>query len=521
MAHVLAPHVSALLAPVAAHAHMQDRGTPPVRFVRQAPDYRVTRLALAPAASAPPVLTNDAACQHCVVWLNALAGYFQAQVIQVRERAQVGAIKGSIGHVEVFRMDGVGISIIERPRPLHNHDTPNSTQHPYTLKCEEPVFQNLIGRTARPGKHSEGTVVLIGRKRTRRKYSELVNPVNSEPCYGSLIDLVFDRNVLWRGRAQTFDGRDVLQFMIGHLSSETLESDLIAYISRKYPGDASVSKDLAAVKLTCLEAVQGYIAGALSMPDLAVDALELCRNTYAYTFLEEEFRESLDMFFESVVVFLKSSQSAELALCSREQRDIRYASKLWEWVTSSAGLDFVAGGCRDRNLLFALFLKFHLDVAKEWELEVFLRLVEGWLCGHDLFLMCRHVHEGATPSSKQLDKVEKSVDNVLRYKLPRFVGSVREAFTLFLPNGYPLEPLGALERMLRFGVGSISEVVFCEAVLDDRWIASKIVHIIGVPEVADASELHRLAMLYTEEIMRLADRLPSYCRECLVSWLSA
>ena len=36
-------------------------------------------------------------------------------------------------------MDGVGISIIERPRPLHNHDTPNPTHHTYTLKCEEPV----------------------------------------------------------------------------------------------------------------------------------------------------------------------------------------------------------------------------------------------------------------------------------------------------------------------------------------------------------------------------------------------
>ena len=108
--------------------------------MRQAPDYRVTRLALAPAAATPPILTNDAACQHCVVWLNALAGYFQAQVIQVRERAQVGAIKGSIGHVEVFRMDGVGISIIERPRPLHNHDTPNPTHHTYTLKCEEPFY---------------------------------------------------------------------------------------------------------------------------------------------------------------------------------------------------------------------------------------------------------------------------------------------------------------------------------------------------------------------------------------------
>ena len=36
-------------------------------------------------------------------------------------------------------MDGVGISIIERPRPLHNHDTPNPTHHTYTLKCEEPM----------------------------------------------------------------------------------------------------------------------------------------------------------------------------------------------------------------------------------------------------------------------------------------------------------------------------------------------------------------------------------------------
>ena len=104
----------------------------------QAPDHRVTSHALAPAASTPPILTSNAARQHCTVWPNALARHFQAQVIQARERAQVGAIKGSIGHVEVFQVDGVGISIIERPRPLPGPDTPNPTQHPYTLKCEEP-----------------------------------------------------------------------------------------------------------------------------------------------------------------------------------------------------------------------------------------------------------------------------------------------------------------------------------------------------------------------------------------------
>ena len=136
---VLAPHVSTRLAPVAAHAHVQDRGAPPVRLVRGAPDHRVTRLVLASAASTPLVLTSNPASQYCMVGLNVLAGHFQAQVIQARERGQVRVIKGSIGHVEVFQMDGVGTPIIRRPRPLPGHDTPNAAHNTYTLKCEEPL----------------------------------------------------------------------------------------------------------------------------------------------------------------------------------------------------------------------------------------------------------------------------------------------------------------------------------------------------------------------------------------------
>ena len=112
--------------------------------MRQAPDHRVTTNALAPAASTPPILTNNTACQHCTVWPNALARHFQAQVIQARERAQVRAIKGSIGRVEVFQMDGVGTPIIGRPRPLPGHDTPNPAHNTYTLKCEEPVLYGIL-----------------------------------------------------------------------------------------------------------------------------------------------------------------------------------------------------------------------------------------------------------------------------------------------------------------------------------------------------------------------------------------
>ena len=117
--------------------------------MRQAPDHRVTSHALAPAASTPPILTNNAARQHCTVWPNALARHFQAQVIQARERAQVGAIKGSIGHVEVFQVDGVGISIIERPRPLPGHDTPNPHPTPLHPQMRRATLSRQMARQHR------------------------------------------------------------------------------------------------------------------------------------------------------------------------------------------------------------------------------------------------------------------------------------------------------------------------------------------------------------------------------------
>ena len=94
---------------------------------------------LVPGASTPPVRTSNTARQHCMVCLNALARHFQAQAIQARERAQIRAIKDSIGHVEVFQMDGVGTPIIGRPRPLPGHDTPNPANNTYTLNYEEPL----------------------------------------------------------------------------------------------------------------------------------------------------------------------------------------------------------------------------------------------------------------------------------------------------------------------------------------------------------------------------------------------
>ena len=59
-----------------------------------------------------------------------------------REGGQVRAAeagrRGSVGHVEVFRMDGVGTSIVGRPRRLSADRRARPT---YTLIWEEPVIR--------------------------------------------------------------------------------------------------------------------------------------------------------------------------------------------------------------------------------------------------------------------------------------------------------------------------------------------------------------------------------------------
>ncbi|TFH55103.1 hypothetical protein EXY26_14195 [Glutamicibacter arilaitensis] len=81
-----------------------------------------------------------------------------------REGGQVRAAeagrRGSVGHVEVFRMDGVGTSIVGRPRRLSADRRARPT---YTLIWEEPdwiapqmtwkaAIRRPPGRCARPAR---------------------------------------------------------------------------------------------------------------------------------------------------------------------------------------------------------------------------------------------------------------------------------------------------------------------------------------------------------------------------------
>ena len=130
-------------APIAAHDDLKHGRSPAQWLVRETPQHAVARRSFAPAAPTPLISAvvgfNDTAGKHGALGFEALAGHFQAELIESAERGQVRAGEarpsGSVRHVEVFQDERVGAFILGRPRRL-SRDRRASAR--YTLNCEGP-----------------------------------------------------------------------------------------------------------------------------------------------------------------------------------------------------------------------------------------------------------------------------------------------------------------------------------------------------------------------------------------------
>ena len=154
-------------APVAADRDQQRRGAPAERFVRRR---RTTLSRGAPysrsrgpsAHRGPP--RDDPARQDRPARLEALPGDLQPELVEPAERRQIGRpegqtnsqirtagadVRSSVGHVEVFRMGGVGTFILGRPRPVSSHrraDTANEAITPSSVKSPIRAWPTSIFR---------------------------------------------------------------------------------------------------------------------------------------------------------------------------------------------------------------------------------------------------------------------------------------------------------------------------------------------------------------------------------------
>lgn len=108
--------------------------------MRQAPDDGISRTALAPAPPAPVIRLHYAAGKFGSITQYTLPGHLQAEVIQTTERGQIRAGEGSVGHVEVLRVEGVRTPTSSEDLDTHPGTNAPTPSTPSTVKSRIPAL---------------------------------------------------------------------------------------------------------------------------------------------------------------------------------------------------------------------------------------------------------------------------------------------------------------------------------------------------------------------------------------------
>lgn len=384
-------------------------------------------------------------------------------------------------------------------------------------------FQNLVGRAARSGRFSEGSVLVVddlSKQWKQREYRALFDSTKAEDCISAILNLTADVE-LPDGRLGS--GNVIVEAMLSSLGNSSLEADLAEALIGAGLDERQAHSD-AKARVKSLEAVESYISGAFNVLNGEEDIEELCASTFAYSIATLDVKRLLLRLFKSIYsVVGQMSNTSSILLCSKAQLGLRKAMLLDNVVRSRDFQIYVENGCVDFCFLAGLFLRFDEEAFEHLGADHVATLCQLWISGCDLSEIVDNLNnELLSKKSLSVSKVERMASRGLKYSMSHFISCIIDAMENHSDHfdQHAIHPLTRLQKNMKYGVASMREVAFCEDVLDDRMIAKRVVGIIGENEIADAQTMREEALSKSSEIQSLMFSLPLFCRERLLDWLS-
>ena len=391
-------------------------------------------------------------------------------------------------------------------------------------------FINLIGRTARPGKYSEGSIVVVdaatNRKSTLEAYASLFAGDSGGICRSAILG-IFDSVAL---RNQGLPGDLVYNTLIlnaddSHLRF-TLSQRLESFGAKSFEAEA-----IASARMAALNAVETYLSQAMSV-NVAdeIDVSELCEHTLAFVQTEHdaEARKRLLGLFETVKARLsRPANRSRTVVYAKTQMGMRETDALYDWCTSAESDTFAEDPFSEAGL-DALCVGFR-SVCKrgnEWLTDKQLaHLVRLWMQPNDIATMVDTLvseYEFEPRRSPNPGRIERQLKETVSFDLSNYVSCIADLVEL--DEGGELSKFGVdelrlLHRKLKYGVGTVFECLFCERVIDDRLIANRMMQELGLDGVRDSTLLRWALKVKTAEAAAILKDYPRYCLERFYEYL--
>lgn len=384
-------------------------------------------------------------------------------------------------------------------------------------------FQNLMGRTARSGMYTEGSVLITDptiydNKGTYKgggiyrwhHHVKMFDSSNSEPCKSSILMMVQKYSFGYKDK-MSFSGASVVNYLLDHYQDPNAFSTLQQRLVNAIPPNASptTSSDITSTLVT-LETVMRsienhlcYVFADSSDGDKNEIARELCTKTLAYALADETEREQLLSIWDKLATKVSALSTQQISNFSKAMTGIELGNAIESWINQNQ----ITNILYTEEQLVDLIISFFLDSRSGGKkYDDFMTICKGWLSGKSF---C----EISNDTGRNSSDIETICSKQISYELSYLVGNIMDM--LVISDDTPVNPystLNEIQRKLKYGVDSESAVSICEKVFNDRIIAMQIVQLIGSKDIG-AELIIPIIQFRKEAILELLRPYPRYFTE--------
>lgn len=396
-------------------------------------------------------------------------------------------------------------------------------------------FHNLIGRTGRAGKYTEGSIILsetnVYSQKSKwkfKKYSKLLNNDNSEDCLSNILKMV---------QPVTFQENSMLyeipfrELLTARYESKERYFDMIDswenIILKNYKEGKKVFEYNRISFESSLKALENYILDFSSQEELEID--DICVQIFGYYLANDSEKQKIKKLFEMIKEYTRLHISDDdTMIFSKAQLGIFQTEELLEWVESN--LEKIGRAENELSMLSIVISQIdkyseNSTMNKVIQKEEIVNIASKWIKGESYYTIFQYCVQrsitlvyGQKQKDITLEDIIDICDNGLGYSSIMVVNAIAEIITIFSSDELATkEILNSLGLQMRYGLSDQREIFIYELGFSDRVVAQKIADIIHLEPLEIASKRHikEIIRQKKEEIGSILIEFPSYFKDVL------
>jgi hypothetical protein len=395
-----------------------------------------------------------------------------------------------------------------------------------TTSVQIRKMQNMVGRTARSGIHTEGSAIITdssfydnranlktggGYKWTNCK--KMFDYCHTEACVSAILSLSSNLFVDYNFY---YTSEKLASYIINNYNNSSCFTNLIIDIQASYrehitddkkyerhiPDIEQKIKNLKHI-IENIENYLCYIYNSQYSAEQFYDAVEeLVHQTFAYYLGNEEQKEALSKIFNLIAQKIVSNVDLEkIIYFAKSLYGLDVSSQVLRWVNNN--IEYLEKYSTNQLLdeIVSLFVELFPDKAKVGS-DSLIDVLQLWIAGMSYANIYNSIREKLT-----INQIEKTCSSTLSFHFCFLIGNILDAIG---DRSKDLtEQLAILQKSIKYGVSSRFQIFICENIFDDRIIAKQLDEMFGQGTVPDKSYRDYI-VVNLHDILRALENCPEY-----------